>query len=65
MCNNTVIQTVPSGYDYKFIEMKCGSTSIYGDELRCEECENGGPPWYICPHGRDVSEYDCGLCELD
>jgi hypothetical protein len=63
-CTTKVIQMVPTKYDYKEVEMSCGSTSIHGTELRCEKCSNV-KPWYICKHGRDVSEYDCGACELD
>ena len=36
MCTNKVEQHVRSGYDYKTIVMTCGSTSVYGDELRCD-----------------------------
>jgi len=64
MCTNKVEQHVRSGYDYKTILMTCGSTSVYGDELRCDECLNVRP-WYICKHGNNVSEYDCGMCEFD
>jgi len=63
-CRKPVEQSVPSGFDYKIVVMKCGDTSIYGEELRCEECSQVRP-WYICKHGRDVSEYDCGACEFD
>jgi hypothetical protein len=63
-CRAAVEQTVPNGFDYKVLVMKCGDTSIYGDELRCDECSQVRP-WYICKHGRDVSEYDCGACEFE
>ena len=63
-CRAAVEQTVPNGFDYKVLVMKCGDTSIYGDELRCDKCSQVRP-WYICKHGRDVSEYDCGACEFD
>ena len=65
MCKNMVEQAVPCGYGYKVVTMRCGSTSIHGDELRCDSCESKGRPWYICRHGNDVSEYDCGACELE
>ena len=76
MCQNKVTQYVPSGYGTKAIEMTCGNTDIHGGTLLCEappgrgphQCDNKsaeGRPWYICKHGRDVSEYDCGLCEFD
>jgi hypothetical protein len=64
MCDNRVMQTVPTKWDYKQIEMKCGSTDIHGGTLLCEDCAERGP-WYICRHGNDVSEYDCGACEFD
>jgi hypothetical protein len=70
MCNNKVIQYVPKGYDYKAIEMKCGQTDINGGTLLCDSpnCSNkndSGQAWYICKHGNNVSEYDCGLCEIE
>ena len=66
-CTNMVDQVVPTKYDYKVIEMKCGSTGIDGQGLYCEDCraKNHGRPWYICRHGNDVSEYMCGRCEGD
>lgn len=50
MCNNKVLQTVPKGpYDAKVIELPCGSTSIYGTPLYCDECLDAGaevkPAW--------------------
>lgn len=48
MCENMVEQFVPSGYSYKTVLMKCGSTSIYGTPLYCEECEKtheAKAPW--------------------
>ena len=65
MCENMVEQAVPTKYDYKMVSLRCGSTSIHGTELRCDSCEAKGRPWYICKHGRDVSEYDCGACEME
>lgn len=64
MCKNKVTQMVPTKYHYKQVEMTCGSTSIYGDTLLCDDCGDR-PPWYICKHGNDASEYDCGACEFD
>lgn len=64
-CRTEVEQMVFSGnFDYKIVVMKCGDTGVHGDELRCDECSQVRP-WYICRHGRDVSEYDCGACEFD
>ena len=63
-CKNTVDQWVPAtdwGHG-SLITLPCGSTSIYGSELRCHICSKE-TPWYICRHGNDVSEYDCGQCE--
>lgn len=65
-CQNLVSQWVPKGYDYTEVQLKCGSTGIHGDELICGECRaKFERPWYICKHGRDVSEYDCPTCEAE
>jgi len=40
MCDNMVTQYVPRGWDYRAIDLPCGSTSIHGDRLLCERCEN-------------------------
>ena len=52
MCNNTVDQTVPCGpfgASCKIVTLRCGSTSIYGSPLYCEECLKAGavsrPAW--------------------
>jgi hypothetical protein len=37
-CKNRVMQSVPTKYSYKQIELACGSTSIYGTPLYCDEC---------------------------
>lgn len=71
MCENTVTQYVPSGYSHKAVEMRCGSTSIYGETLLCDSCEDKvssgkmPQPGY-CKHGVAISEYDCDCirCEL-
>lgn len=26
--------------------------------------DNHDRPWYICPHGNDVSEWECEVCEF-
>jgi len=61
-CGAKVEIYVQRGYGGEMRERKCGSTGQFGDEIRCEKCENKAP-WYICPHGNDISEYDCGQCE--
>lgn len=43
MCNNMVDQNVPTKYSYKVVTLRCGSTSIYGDMLLCEECAKTVP----------------------
>jgi hypothetical protein len=64
-CGTKMMQTVPASlWDYKEVPAKCGQTSIHGTELRCEKCSKKRP-WYICKHGNDVSEYDCGRCEIE
>jgi hypothetical protein len=64
-CGVAMLQTVPNGpYDYKESPAKCGQTSIHGSELRCDKCSKKRP-WYICKHGRDVSEYQCDTCEME
>jgi hypothetical protein len=50
MCDNKVEQVVPKGpFDSKIIEMTCGSTSIWGTPLYCDECLKAGaevkPAW--------------------
>lgn len=39
-CQNKVTQVVPRGHDYRTIEMPCGSTSIHGTALWCDECRD-------------------------
>ena len=64
-CERTVIQYVPSGYDYKAVEVRCGSTGHDGAEARCEDCSQERP-WYICQHGNDISVTGyCGRCEME
>lgn len=60
MCKNTVEQVVPTRYSAKVITMPCGSTSIYGTPLYCEECQKAGAK------ARPVWEYDdAGEDDLD
>lgn len=70
MCNNTLIQYVPKGWDYKGIKMRCGSTSIHGTALYCEQCEakfaKRGYAAHQCRHGRDMTNEGafCPACEF-
>lgn len=54
-CNNKAEQTVPSGFDYKVIEVNCGSTGIHGDAIYCNSCndrfENSNRHPDYCKHG--------------
>jgi len=71
-CENEVTQTVPSGYDYKTVVMRCGQTSVNGDPLECHDCykarvaANKPPPGY-CRHGRFINtshDIPCAACEI-
>ena len=63
-CGRKMEQVVETRYSAKVVPAKCGQTSIYGTELRCETCSNKRP-WYICEHGFDSSnEGLCGPCEM-
>jgi hypothetical protein len=77
-CKNLISQFVPRGYGYKEIKCVCGSTSIHGTELICEECEEKLKKQYsqgwrftpgdVCKHGTYVGDaggpdYICGHCE--
>ena len=66
MCDNTVIQNVPTKYDYKQVESRCGTTGIHGQQLQCERCE-GKRPWWMCKHGIDCSEREmaCSRCNAE
>lgn len=37
-CDNTVLQYVPHGWDYKEVKSKCGTTGIHGELLVCDDC---------------------------
>lgn len=78
MCDNKVFQSIPRNYGHKSIQMPCGSTSIYGNTLLCDEClmaqDRKYPqgwrhtPGDTCPHGNYVGDaggpdYLCGKCE--
>ena len=63
-CGKEMTQTVPTRYSAKVVPIKCGNTNWYGKEARCDKCSQERP-WYICRHGKDVSEIDCPRCEFD
>ena len=69
-CENKVSQTYYREGEFlpRTIEMRCGSTSIHGSTLVCDECQkkhHSGWPDY-CKHGVRITEYDCDCpaCEL-
>tara|TARA_X000001036_G_scaffold414509_1_gene429789 strand:- start:312 stop:737 length:426 start_codon:yes stop_codon:yes gene_type:complete len=66
-CGAMMDQIIPTGYmgaDAKSVPIKCGNTKIDGTEARCEACSTKRP-WYVCKHGNDVSEWQCGQCEIE
>jgi hypothetical protein len=70
MCDNLVGQTVPTRYSAKVVNVKCGSTSIYGAPIYCGECEaqhnkRGYAP-HQCRHGMDMTREGsvCNRCEF-
>jgi hypothetical protein len=74
MCDNRVPYIVPSGYDYKTLDYKCGSTGIHGEAVMCDECETRislgrmNRPGH-CKHGVALSTDDgrditCSTCEF-
>lgn len=58
MCLNKVEQYVPRGLDYVAVTMKCGNTSIHGEPLFCESCDEDnrvkGHLPHECVHGKDM-----------
>jgi hypothetical protein len=78
-CENKVTQYVLRGFGYKAVEMRCGSTSVHGDVLLCDECAWKAKRQYpqgwknspgdTCRHGtylgchEDNDERLCGRCE--
>jgi len=77
-CKNKVSQYVQRGFGYKEVKSPCGSTSINGDTLVCEECEKElakefpqgwrFSPGDMCKHGTYVGDhggvdYMCHACE--
>jgi hypothetical protein len=71
MCNNTLIQYVPNGWGHNAIRMRCGSTSIHGTTLYCDQCEDmfsrRGYSAHQCRHGKDMTREGslCIACEFD
>ncbi len=69
-CENKVAQTYYPALDPfpRTIELPCGSTSIHGGTLVCEDCQSkhyaGWPD--RCPHGVPVQPWDgyCPACEF-
>lgn len=77
-CENRVSKFVPSGYSYKEIKCKCGTTGPRGELVICEECEQKAGATYpqgwrdvpgdTCPHGTYVGDAHgpdllCPQCE--
>ena len=42
MCTNKITQFVPTRFDYKAVEGKCGQTGQYGEPVFCNECKAKG-----------------------
>lgn len=42
-CGKMTDQVVPTRYSAKIVPTRCGSTSIYGDMVLCDECEKTVP----------------------
>ena len=38
-CTNKVDQYIPTKYDHKVLEVKCGTTDLDGSTLVCDKCE--------------------------
>ena len=38
MCDNFVSYYVPSGFDYREVQTRCGNTDIHGEEALCDDC---------------------------
>lgn len=57
MCDTLVEQVVPTRFSAKVVTLRCGSTSIYGDRLLCEQCSKTvpNPPAHLC---EDAGEAD-------
>lgn len=79
MCQNKATEYVPSGYTYREIQIRCGSTSPSGGVALCEACAERNDREYpqgwrhvpgdTCQHGtylgchEDNDETLCGQCE--
>ena len=46
-CNKKIEVSVPSGWDYKMITVRCGNTSPHGTPFMCDDCaeKNQGRDW--------------------
>lgn len=47
-CGVVMEVSIPSGYTYKTVKVKCGNTSPNGNPWLCEACEEkyAGVDWY-------------------
>ena len=64
-CTNKVDLTIPTKYDYKFVKVKCGTTSPNdGETLVCDECleewNKKNPNGLYHMYGGD-DDYDDGM----
>ena len=77
-CKNKVSQFIPNNYGHNEVKLDCGSISIHGGTLICEDCEVKFMKQYpqgwkhvpgdICKHGTYIgdtygADYICGYCE--
>ena len=76
-CKNKVTQYVPRRYGHKAISCNCGTISIHGVTLLCEECEERlskeypqgwmSTPGDTCIHGMYIGNHwdrsSCYKCE--
>ena len=63
-------ETSMFGPEYKSTGVFCGAhrpaiTGLQGGTYQCTSCEEEGPPWWMCRHGKDVSERQCDRCEME
>lgn len=56
-CNKEIEVSVPSGWDYKMIKTRCGSTSYTGGVNQCDECSKREDMSYVQPY-EDESDMD-------
>ncbi|MDQ3038880.1 MAG: hypothetical protein M3R16_03630 [Pseudomonadota bacterium] len=80
-CSNTVAVTVPRGYTYATVQVRCGATGPSGDKMLCGVCTARAEEQYpqgwrhaagdTCIHGtylgcmEDNDETLCGRCESE